>query len=131
MSADVRSGALLIALCALLTGSSCISAVYRGSPSTNPKGTISGTVRGPNNGTPASNRSVSAIDTTTGKRYSTRLNDVGDYTLFLPPGRYRIEVPLGPGEAIAGLPDPISLGGAAMKVGVDLVLTRTESAQLQ
>ena len=131
MSTDFRTAALLIALCASLTGPGCISAFYGRSPATNPKGTIAGTIRGANNGRPASNRSVIAIDTKTGKQYSTRLNDVGDYTFFLPPGRYRIQVPLGPGETIARLPDPISLGGAALKVGVDLVLTQPESAKPQ
>lgn len=120
---------LLLVLCVVLAGSACRSLFNGGARTPNPKGTISGTVRGPDNGRPVGPRSVRAIDTATGKRYSTRLNDVGDYTFLLPPGRYRIEFTLRRGEAIAQQPDPISIGGADMKVDVDLVLTHPEIAK--
>jgi hypothetical protein len=117
----------VLAWCAWLGGVGCRSGIPisdRTAPPAHSRGTISGTVHGPDRGAPARRRDIRAIDATTGRRYNTRANDVGDYTFLLPPGRYRIEASLRRGEVVAQQPDTISLAAGDIKADVDIVLAR-------
>ena len=94
-----------------------------------PKATISGSVRGADDGTPVKRRTVSAVDTKSGKRYTLRTNDVGDYTFFVPPGLYRLEFSPARGETIVRRPDLINIGPGVVKADVDFVFSRTSTPE--
>lgn len=54
---------------------------------------------------PVPGRKVSAIDTTSGKRYEATTGPNGGYTIQVPEGHYRLEVQLEPGETVTKQPD--------------------------
>jgi hypothetical protein len=101
--------------------------IFRCEPSDpQPKATISGAVRGPNNAAAANDREILAIDVRTGERYTTRTNDVGDYTFLVPAGTYRLEFPLRAGERLRHQPEALKLRPADIKGEVNLVVERTD-----
>lgn len=124
----VRAVIPIVGVLVALSGAGCGLLFNRDPGPPHPKATISGTVRGPDNTAPAVNRTIRAIDTKAGKRYTIRTNNVGDYTFFLAPG-YRLEFPLRRGEALTRQPDPIEVGPADLKRDVDFELTRANIAK--
>ncbi len=103
-------------------GIGCRSAV--GPPVEAPpaRGTLAGSVRGPEGVAPVEGRLVEAVDVDTGVRYGTRTNAVGGFSLMLPPGRYRLGVVLGPGESIVEDPGVVTLGPSELARDKDVTL---------
>lgn len=106
-----------------------VSACRRGSPildptarTPDPAGTISGTVRGPLESSPVSGRTVQAVNLDTGALVRGRTNETGGYTFKVPPGRYRVEVTLLPGETLVEQPDVLDVSPADLEVSADFVL---------
>jgi Carboxypeptidase regulatory-like domain len=105
-----------------------MSACRSGSPSgqgpnsASDKGSLSGTVRGPQGADPAADRLVEAVEVKTGRRYSTVTNVVGGFTLLLRPGTYRLTVTLARGEAVVTQPEPVAITADATVTGIDFVL---------
>jgi hypothetical protein len=86
------------------------------------RGTLAGVVRGPEGVAPVEGRLVEAVAVDTGRRLGTRTNAEGGWTLLVPPGRYRIEVTLGPGESVVRDPGVIDVGPSQLVPHADVVL---------
>jgi hypothetical protein len=87
-----------------------------------PRATVTGKVTGPLGSGPIAGRQVSAVDVTTGARYSTKTTVSGGYSLLVPPGRYRLEVALLWAERVVGDPGTLELAPGAFVREADLVL---------
>jgi hypothetical protein len=98
--------ALAIALSSCRPGSPVVDPGDR--PATR-DGTISGLVRGPDNGPPLVGRNLAAINTATGERLETKTSEIGGYTFKVPPGRYRLELQLMPGETVVQEPGEVEI----------------------
>jgi len=105
----------------VLAGTACRS-LPPGPIDTEARGTLAGAVRGPEGVAPVENRLVEAVEVDTGHRESTKTNVLGEFSLLLPPGRYRIEVALGPGEAVVEEPGVVELGPSQLVPHADVVL---------
>lgn len=105
----------------VLAGTACRS-LPPGPIDTEARGTLAGGVRGPEGVAPVENRLVEAVEVDTGYRESTKTNVLGEFSLLLPPGRYRIEVALAPGEAVVEEPGVIELGPSELVPHADVVL---------
>jgi hypothetical protein len=85
------------------------------------RGTLSGTVTGPDETLPVAGRLVEAVDVTTGARFSTTTDRAGGYSILLPAGTYRIEVALGRDEAVAKKPPLVEIGPGQVRTGIDVI----------
>jgi hypothetical protein len=72
-------------------------------------GTISGSVRGTQEGSAIMGRIVTATNTATGAKEEIRTSETGGFTFKLPPGTYVLDVELRPGEGIQQRPSSIDL----------------------
>jgi hypothetical protein len=112
-----------LAAAALVCGASCRSASpLVGGDREAARGTISGGVAGPDGEAPVQDRLVEAVEVGTGDRHSATTSQTGGYTIEVPPGRYRIEVELAEGEALAESPEIVEVKAGQLVTGVDFVL---------
>jgi len=122
-----RMGLVLIVV---LAASSCMPRgpiLDTGSKPANVGGTISGTVR-TTAGSPLSGRRVSAIDLSSGQRFEASTATNGGYTIKVPVGKYRLDVELQAGEALAEQPGETEINASDMDADRDFVVTaRTPS----
>jgi hypothetical protein len=79
-------------------------------------------VRGPGGVAPPAGRQVEAVDIATGRRYATETNPVGGFSLLLPPGRYRVEVALTPGETVVESPGIVTVEPSELADEQDVIL---------
>jgi hypothetical protein len=86
-------------------------------------GTIAGIVKTADSAVAVPGRKVTAIQASSGSRYdaTTALN--GGYTIKVPEGRYRIEVELRDGEALAQRPDETRINNGDLDPHRDFVIT--------
>jgi hypothetical protein len=84
-------------------------------------GTIAGHVSGAG-GSPVSSRVVRAIAVDGGQKYETSTNTAGTYTLKVPPGRYRLEVELRPGEKLSKEPGETMINKSDLDPNRDFVI---------
>jgi hypothetical protein len=104
---QLRVVAVLAVTASLLAGSGCRHAVMvadAGPKPPAPAGTISGRLQTPGGGAPVAGRLVTAVNNADGQRFQTRTSNTGGFTLKVPPGSYRVEVELKPGEGATGAP---------------------------
>jgi len=80
----------------------------RGEKPPNVKGTISGVVRQAGGGV-VEGRKVAAVNVATGERIEATTGPNGSYTVQVPPGKYRLEVELLPGEKVTEQPAETTL----------------------
>jgi hypothetical protein len=86
-------------------------------------GTISGIVRIAGSNEPLSARRVTAVEVTTGAKYETSTALNGGYTMRVPVGKYRLDVELRPGEAIADAPPVTEINTSDLDAGRDFAIT--------
>jgi hypothetical protein len=86
------------------------------------EGTLAGTVRGPEGIAPPPGRQVEAVNVDTGDRYATETGVTGGFSLMVPPGRYRIEVTLVPGEEVVRHPGVVAVESGGLADDKDVVL---------
>jgi hypothetical protein len=86
------------------------------------RGTVAGTVSGPEDIGPIAERQVVAIELASGMRHTTKTNGTGAFSLLLPPGRYQLEVILCQGEAVVRAPSVITLGPGDLVDDADIIL---------
>jgi hypothetical protein len=86
------------------------------------EGTLAGTVRGPEGVAPPPGRAVEAVEVDTGARYVTETGATGGFSLMVPPGRYRIEVTLVPGEEVVEGPEVVTIEAGELADDQDVVL---------
>lgn len=87
-----------------------------------PRATVAGKVTGPLGSGPVAGRLVSAVEVTTGARYSAKTHLSGGFTLLVPPGRYRLEVALARAERVAEGPGTLDLAPGDFVRDADFVL---------
>jgi hypothetical protein len=85
-------------------------------------GTISGTVRGTAETIDLAGRKVTAVNLDTGETHETTTAAAGGYTMKVPQGRYRVEVELRGGEALAEAPDELRIDASDMDADRDFVI---------
>jgi Carboxypeptidase regulatory-like domain len=85
-------------------------------------GTISGTVRASAAESPLSARKVTAVNIETGQRIETSTASSGGYTMKVPTGRYRLEVELREGEALASAPDEVEISKSDLDASRNFVI---------
>jgi hypothetical protein len=123
MVATVRHyAACLLATLGLVGGIGCRSAAVPPVEAPPARGTLAGSVCGPEGVAPVEGRLVEAVEVDTGFRYGTKTNAAGGFSLMLPPGRYRLEVALGPGESIIEDPGVVTLEPSQLAHGQDVTL---------
>ena len=110
---------MVFALNACRRGVAAIDTVPTQTPA---RGTISGTVRGPEHVTDVEGRVVDVINLETGERQRGATNSAGGFSFNLQPGRYRLELPLQAGETMVRQPGVISLLRTGGDAHVDFVL---------
>ena len=84
-------------------------------------GTIAGTVRTTAND-PVSGRSVRAVNTATGDKYSAVTGVTGGFSIKVPPGKYRLELDLREQEEVAQQPGIIDINQSDLDTDLDIVL---------
>jgi Carboxypeptidase regulatory-like domain len=89
------------------------------------RGTLTGTVRGPEVTWPVAGRTVEIFNTATGEKHTTTTSETGGFTIQLPAGKYRLELPLKDGETIAKRPGIIDLARGDIDSHVEFVLATT------
>jgi hypothetical protein len=86
-------------------------------------GTIAGHVSTGSGATGVPSRIVRAINVASGQRFETTTNNAGTYTLKVPPGKYRIEVELRPGERVVKQPGQTEVHKSDLDPNRDFELT--------
>jgi uncharacterized protein YfaS (alpha-2-macroglobulin family) len=86
-------------------------------------GTISGVVSASDNSVALTGRKVTVTEVTTNAHYDTTTAANGGYTIQVPPGTYRIELELRPGETLEKHPADTRVNGSDLDAGRDFVVT--------
>jgi hypothetical protein len=89
---------------------------------TQPRGTITGTIRGPEGTTAVEGRIVDVIDITTNRRQRVTTDRNGGFAVTLDPGDYRVVLTLLDGEAIVREPGVIHVDRSAVDADADFVI---------
>ena len=85
-------------------------------------GTISGAVSAPGLQNAVADREIVFTDATSGRRYTTHTNNVGDFTIQVPQGRYHVNLTMRPGETMANKIDDVGVTAGGVKADVNLVI---------
>jgi hypothetical protein len=85
-------------------------------------GTISGTVRGPDGSSSIEGRAVEVVNLDTSERQQATTTDVGEFTLKVKPGKYRVRVALAEGESIVKGPGVMNVNRQDGDARADFVL---------
>ena len=68
-------------------------------------------------------RKVTAINMKSGSREEASTTSIGGYTMRVPPGTYRLELEVRPGEALAAVPDATEVDPGDLDAGRNFVVT--------
>jgi hypothetical protein len=88
-----------------------------------PDGTIAGHVTTSDKAVAVASRIVRAISIEGGQKFEATTNNAGTYTLKVPPGRYRLEVELRPGEKLVKEPGETEVHKSDLDPNRDFVIT--------
>jgi len=86
-------------------------------------GTVSGVVQAGDTSVPVVGRKVTLTEISTNAHYDTTTAANGGYTIQVPPGTYRIELELRPGEELAKHPAETHINISDLDAGRDFVVT--------
>jgi carboxypeptidase family protein len=110
----------------LLSGSGChANATMVSISSAAIGGTIAGVVTGPADAT-LGDRTVTIVNVETGQRYQTATGQKGGYSLRVPPGTYRLEVQLRPGERLSEMEPTILLNTGDREIHKDVTVNQDQ-----
>ena len=87
------------------------------------RGTITGIVRGPEGTSPMAGRTVQITNVDTGERHEVKTGATGGFTIELPAGKYRLDLPLKDGEAILKRPDVVKLDRGDIDSHIEFIVT--------
>jgi hypothetical protein len=124
--------AAVFALASLSTLTGCrpgVPVIDPGPKPSQPNGTISGTVRGPEDREAIEGRAVEAINVDSGERQREITSSTGGFTFKLKPGKYRVQLRLRPGESLTKQPGIIDLNKSDVDADADFVLGSVHSAR--
>src|SRR5207237_10745461 len=84
------------ALLILISSGACrgVPVVDLGAKPPSARGTIAGIVRGPEGTSPVIGRTVEIVNIATGEKHSVTTGENGGFSIELPAGKYRLEMPL-------------------------------------
>ena len=85
-------------------------------------GTISGTVRGPEDSSSINGRVVEVENVATGERQQTTTNSAGGFTFKVAPGRYRVHLTLRGGERLLKEPGELPVHTSDVDAHADIVI---------
>jgi hypothetical protein len=88
-----------------------------------PRGTITGIVRGPEGSSAVVGRTVEVVNEATGERRSVQTGANGGFTIELPAGKYRLELPLKDGETLVKRPGIVDLDKGDIDSHIEFVLS--------
>ena len=88
-------------------------------------GTVAGIVSGPDGTSPIVGRTITLIEVSTAQRLTTKTAANGGYTFKVPPGTYRFELELLPGEVIVKGPDQTTINSSDLDAGRDFVVSQS------
>ena len=117
---------LSLGILTLLLSGGCkpgVPVVDAGSKPPVARGTLTGTVRGPEGTSALAGRTVEIFNTETGEKHTATTSSTGGFTIQLPAGKYRLELPLKDGEIIAKRPGIIDLARGDIDSHVEFVLS--------
>ena len=123
---------MTLGVLALLLSGACrrgVPAVDLGPKPPNPRGTITGIVRGPEGSSPMSGRTVEIVDTVTGERRTVQTAANGGFTIQLPAGKYRVELRLRDGETLVKRPGIVDLDKGDIDSHIEFVLSSIRLAR--
>ena len=115
---------VVVLLLLALFGASCrtgVPVIDTGPKPPTRDGTIAGHVSG-DGVTPIAGRVVRAIAVEGGQKYEVTTNSAGTYTLKVPPGHYRLEVELRPGEKLSKEPGETKINASDLDPNRDFVI---------
>lgn len=118
--------AFLVAVASGAAGVACrrgVPVVDAGEKPPTVDGTISGRVTTEGDTARVESRRVEAVNLATGERRSVSTSTDGGFSLKVPPGKYRLQVELRPGEMIARGPDTIDINSSDMDSSLVIVVT--------
>ncbi len=116
---------LCLGILALLLGAGCrrgVPVVDLGPKPPDARGTLTGIVRGPEGTSPLVGRTVEIVNTATGEKRTTQTGANGGFTIQLPAGKYRLELPLRAGETIVKRPGIVDLDRGDIDSHIEFVL---------
>jgi carboxypeptidase family protein len=86
------------------------------------RGTITGIVRGPEGTSPVAGRAVQVVNVATGERREVHTSANGGFTIELPAGKYRLELPLRDGETLVKAPGEVNLDKGDIDSHIEFVV---------
>jgi hypothetical protein len=92
-------------------------------------GTISGTVRGPEDAAAIEGRVVEVENVANGERQRTTTNSAGGFTFKVAPGRYRVHLVLRDGERIVKAPGEMQVNTSDVDAHADFVIGAVRPAR--
>ena len=116
---------LSLGIVALLMAGACrrgVPVVDLGAKPPAARGTLTGMVRGPEGTSPVAGREVRIVNTETGARYTAKTSDTGGFTIQVPAGKYRFELPLRDGETLVKRPGIVDLNQSDIDSHIEFVL---------
>lgn len=117
---------LVLVVVALAVGVACrrgVPVVDAGQKPPTVDGTVSGRVTTEGDSARLVSRRVEVINIETGDRRAVSTSSNGGFTIKVPPGKYRVQVELRPGETVAKAPETIDVNASDMESGVEIVIT--------
>jgi hypothetical protein len=123
---------LLAGLAALMYSAGCRQAapiVDLGAKPPNALGTITGIVRGPENTSALTGRTVEVVNVATGEKHTTTTAANGGFTIQLPKGKYRLDLQLRDGETLVKRPDIVDLDRGDIDSHIEFVVSGARTAR--
>lgn len=117
---------MMVAVVGLLAGVACRRGVPVVDPGPKPPttdGTISGRLTTEGDTARLVSRRVEAVNVATGDRRAVSTSNDGGFTIKVPPGKYRLQVELRPGEAIVKGPETIDINPSDMDNNIVVVIS--------
>ncbi len=117
---------MMVAIVGLMSGVACRRGVPVVDPGPKPPtrdGTISGRLTTEGDASRLVSRRVEVVNVATGDRHAVSTSNDGGFTLKVPPGKYRLNVELRPGESIVKGPDTIDINPSDVDNNIVIVIT--------
>ena len=117
---------------ALLYSGACrrgVPVVDPGPKPPNARGTITGIVRGPEGTSAVVGRTVEIVNVATGEKHTAKTAENGGFTIQVPKGKYRLDLPLNAGETLVKKPGVVDLGAGDIDSHIEFVLGPSRAAE--